>query len=128
MKQFLFFALLAGATAVFADDAKNEWHNTTLSDETIKQIQQAQIKYKQCVAEEMQKTGYAKIDSRNATNAIIKQCEPTLTQMREVYLKADVPKVVADRHLRSMRIKISRKVLQQLMFAEAARAAGQIKP
>ncbi len=124
MKQLLFLALFIGATSAFADDAKNEWHNTTLSDETIKQIQHAQFNYKQCVTEEMRKQGYAKIDTRNATNAIIKRCEAVLSGMRQVYLDAGVPKIIADRHLKKMRIDVSRRVLKELMFAEAARAAG----
>ncbi|WP_031432213.1 hypothetical protein [Methylomarinum vadi] len=126
MKKFLFFALLVGATSAFADDAKNEWHNTTLSEETIKHIQHAQYNYKQCVIEEMQKEGYAKIDSRNATGAIIKRCEAVLSGMRQVYLDAGVPEIIADRHMKKMRIDTTRRVLKQLMFAEAARvAAGQ---
>lgn len=127
MKQFLFLALLVGVTSAFADDAKNEWHNTTLNEETIKQIQHAQFNYKQCVIEEMQKQGYAKIDSRNATNAIIKRCEAVLAGMRQVYLDAEVPAVIADRHLKKMRIDVTRRVLKELMFAEAARAAGAQK-
>lgn len=124
MKKFLFLALLVGATSAFADDAKNEWHNTTLSEETIKQIQHAQFNYKQCVTEEMQKQGYAKIDIRNATEAIIKRCEAVLAGMRQVYLDAGVPEIIAGRHMKKMRTDVSRRVLKQLMFAEAARAAA----
>ena len=73
----------------------------------------------------MQKKGYAKIESRSATDAIIKQCENVLSQMRQVYIDAEVPGVIADRHLKKMRISITRRVLKQLMFAEAARLSGQ---
>ncbi|WP_349432710.1 hypothetical protein Q9L42_010040 [Methylomarinum sp. Ch1-1] len=125
MKQFLGLVLMIGAVSVFADDAKNEWRNTSLSDQTIKQIQHAQFNYKQCIAEEMQKKGYAKIESRNATEAIVKRCEAVLAGMRKVYLDAEVPGVIADRHLKKMRIQMMRRVLKQLMFAEAARAAGK---
>jgi len=73
----------------------------------------------------MQKGGYLKMDTRNATDAIMKQCETVLGKMREVYLAEKIPSVVADRHLKQMRMETTRKVLQNLMFAEAARKAGQ---
>ncbi|MCK5192051.1 MAG: hypothetical protein KAI44_03950 [Methylococcales bacterium] len=125
MKQVLFLVLLVSSSLVYANDPKNEWHQTTLSEATIKKIQQAQFQYKKCVADEMQKKGYAKIESRSATDAIIKQCENVLSQMRQVYIDAEVPGVIADRHLKKMRISITRRVLKQLMFAEAARLSGQ---
>ncbi len=125
MKHVLFLALLAASSLSYADDAKNEWHATSLTETVIKNIQQSQFKYKKCVTDEMQKKGYANIDSRNSTDAIIKQCEKTLSEMRQVYLDAKVPGVIADRHLKKMRIDITRRVLKQLMFAEAARKAGQ---
>ena len=124
MKKYLFLALLIGGSAAYADDAKNEWHNTTLNEKTIKQIQHAQYNYKQCVTEEMRKQGYVKVDSRNATQTIIKRCESVLAGMRQVYLDAGVPKIIADRHMKKMRIDVTRKVLKELMFAEAARAAA----
>ena len=125
MKQVLFLALLVSSSLVYANDPKNEWHNTSLSEATIKKIQQAQFQYKKCAADEMQKPGYAKIESRSATDAIIKQCENVLSEMRQVYINAEVPGVIADRHLKKMRTDITRRVLKQLMFAEAARQSGQ---
>ena len=125
MKQVLFLALLVSSSLVYANDPKNEWHQTSLSEATIKKIQQAQFQYKKCVTDEMQKPGYAKIESRSATDAIIKQCEDVLSEMRQVYIDAEVPDVIADRHLKKMRIDITRRVLKQLMFSEAARQSGQ---
>jgi len=55
MKKILFLTVLLSAATAFADDAKNEWHNTTLSDATIKKIQDAKYQYKKCVSDEMQK-------------------------------------------------------------------------
>ena len=125
MKHILFLVILVSSSLAYATDAKNEWHATSLSEETIKKIQQAQFNYKKCVTDEMQKKGYLKIESRSATDAIIKQCEDVLSQMRQVYSDAKVPEVIADRHLKKMRTDITRRVLKQLMFAEAARASGQ---
>ena len=102
---------------------KEEWENTTISDETIAKIQQAKYNYKKCASDEMQKTDYQKQESRSATEAVIKACEPILGKMREVYLEENVPEVIADRHLKQLRIQITRDVLQNLMYAEAARSS-----
>ncbi|WP_432741449.1 hypothetical protein ABXJ76_14565 [Methylobacter sp. G7] len=125
MKKILFLTVLLSAATAFADDAKNEWHNTTLSDVTIKKIQDAGYQYKMCVSAEMQKPAHQQQESRRATEAIMKQCESILSQMREVYLAEKVPGIVADRHLRQMRMQTTRNVLQGMMFGEAARKSGQ---
>lgn len=121
MKKILFLTVLLLSATAFADDAKNEWHNTTLSDGTIKKIQDTQYQYKKCVAAEMQKPAYQQQESRKATEAIIKQCESVLTQMRDIYLAEKVPGTIADRHLKQMRMQTTRNVLQGMMFDEAAR-------
>lgn len=124
MKQFLIIVLLFCSGTTFAKEKESEWNNTTLSEEVIKKIQQAQYHYKACVVEEMQKPAYSKQESRRATDEIIKKCETTLSKMRSEYLEAKVPETIADRHLRKIRIQITRKLLQELMFQEAARKAG----
>ena len=125
MKKILLLTLLLTAVTVFADDAKNEWHNTTLTDATIKKIQEAKYQYKKCVVDEMQKTDYTNQDTRRATDVIMKQCEPVLAKMREVYTAENVPGIVADRHLKQMRLQTTRSALQAMMFAEASRKSGQ---
>ncbi|MCK5889215.1 MAG: hypothetical protein KAG19_04670 [Methylococcales bacterium] len=126
MKKFLFLVIFVFSTAVHAKEEANDvWNGTVLSNDLIKTIQKAQYDYKKCVMDEMQKKGYGKMDSRVATGAIIKQCEKVLANMRKSYTDAKVPGIVADRHLKKMRISITRRVLKQLMFAEAARKAGQ---
>ena len=124
MKNILFLSLLLSAGTAFSDDAKNEWHNTTLSDATIEKIQTAKYEYKKCVGSEMQKSVYQGQDSRKATDAIMKQCEAILSKMREVYTQAEVPGVIADRHLKQMRLQTTREALQGMMFSEASRKAG----
>lgn len=121
MKQFLILALLISSSLVYAKEVTNENYATTLSDETIKKIQTAQYQYKKCVADEMQKIGYSKIESRSATEAITKQCEKVLSNMRQVYLSVKMSEKVADRHLRKMRNEMTRRLLKQLMFAKASR-------
>jgi hypothetical protein len=125
MKKILLLTLLLSAVTALADDAKNEWHNTTLTEATIKKIQEAKYQYKKCVADEMQKPDYTNQDTRRATDVIMKQCEPVLAKMREVYTAENVPGIVADRHLKQMRMQTTRSALQALMFTEAARKSGQ---
>lgn len=127
MKQLFFIAMLLFTANIFAAEEKTEWENTTLSDDLIKKIQEAQYQYRKCVAEEMPKAAYRSIESRTATSQIIKQCEPSLGKMREMYLAEKVPGVIADRHLKQMRLQTIRSTLQEMMYAEAARKAGQQK-
>lgn len=126
MKQFLIIALLfcSGATFAKEKESESEWNSSSISEEVIKKIQQAQYHYKACVVEEMQKPVYSQQESRRATEAIIKKCEPTLSKMRSEYLEVKVPEVIADRHLRKIRIQTTRKLLQEMMFQEAARKSG----
>lgn len=124
MKYRLIVMLMMVAGLAGAEEAKEEWAETTLKDETIQKIQQAQFTYKKCVVDTMQKPEYAKLESRNATDAIIRLCEPTLAEMRKVYTDAEVPGVLADRHLKKLRIQVTRSLLQELMYAEAAKKAG----
>lgn len=125
MKKFIFPAMLLMLSVAYANDPKNEWHNTTLTEATIKKIQASRFQYKNCVAAEMQKSKYVKSDLRKASELIVKQCEPELAKMRSIYIEEKVPEIVADRHLKQLRLQTTRSVIQSMMFAEAARAAGQ---
>src|SRR5574343_454744 len=125
MKYVLIATLLIfGRLAVAEESPKEEWNETTLSEATIQKIQQAQFTYKKCVSDVMQKPEFAKLESRQATDVVIKQCEPTLAEMRKVYTDVQVPGEIADRHLKKLRIQVTRNVLQELMYAEAARKSG----
>lgn len=125
MKTFLILIALSVPTFAMAEKASEEWQNTVLTDATIKKIQESKVEYKKCVGEQIQKSTYKDMDSRKATDEIMKLCEPTLGKMREVYLAEKVPGVIADRHLRQMRVQTTRKVLENLIFAQASRNAGQ---
>jgi hypothetical protein len=124
-KSLFTLALLCISLGASAENTKNEWQNTTLSETTISAIQNAKYQYKKCVSDEMQKPAYALMDSRLATDTIAKMCEPVLGKMREVYLAQKVPGIIADRHLKQIRIQTTRNLIQNMMFAEAARKSGQ---
>lgn len=125
MKQLLFLALWSTSFTVFANDPKNEWHNTTLSDATIKKIQEARFEYKKCVDAEIQKPAYQSADVRTGAEQVVKQCESVLAKMRDVYAAEKVPETIIDRHMKQMRLQTTRIVIQNLMFAAAAREAGK---
>ena len=123
MKKLFLLPLLLFSVTLFAEpNANDEWENTTISDATIKKIQESKYTYKKCVADEMRKAPYQTQESRRATEAIVKQCESVLAKMRDVYIAEKVPEVIADRHLKQMRLQTTRLVLQEMMFNEAARS------
>ncbi|WP_150049273.1 MULTISPECIES: hypothetical protein [Methylomonas] len=125
MKTICFFLLVSLAqVAAAAEESQQEWNATSLSDAVIEKIQQAQYGYKKCVVEAMRQPQNMGLESRNATDVIIRQCEPTLGEMRKIYTDAEVPPVIADRHLKKLRIEVTRNLLQELMYLEAARKAG----
>ena len=51
MKRLIVSVLLLSATSVMAEDTKNEWVNTTLTDATIEKVQAAKYVYKKCVGD-----------------------------------------------------------------------------
>ncbi|NOQ17256.1 MAG: hypothetical protein GQ581_09365 [Methyloprofundus sp.] len=122
----LIYALSLSACAA-TDSSTNKgenWNGSAISDEVITQVQQAKSVYKQCVYTEAQKKGYIKIDTRVATDAIMKQCEPSLGKIRTIFIGAGVPAISTDRFLKKTRVDLTRNILKSLMFAEAARKAG----
>ncbi len=122
---FLLMSLLAAFQASAAEDQSNQWQATTLSDTTIKQVQQAKYKYMQCITREMQNAAYVGMDSRTATDKVMKKCESSLSNIRTVFSAEKVPATISDRYLKKTRTETARKILQQLMFAEAARKMGK---
>ena len=121
---FLMGALLCINPAL-AETTGEAWQSSVLTEATIKKVQAAKNDYKKCVAEQMQKPAYLDMDSRKATEDIIKLCEPALSKMREIYLAEKVPGEIADRHLRQIRIQVTRNALEGLIFTQAARQSGQ---
>ncbi len=124
-KKIIILSLLMYSGFITAAESKSVWNATSLTPEVMKKIQSSQLEYKKCVIKEMQKPDYKKIESRKATGKIIKQCEPVLGKMRTVYIEVKVPEIIADRHLKKMRIQTTRKLLQELMFREASKKAGK---
>lgn len=126
MKPFFLLLSLLTAISVSAGEQQNsQWQPTSLSDTTIKKVQQAKYKYMQCVTDEVQKNTYIKMDTRAATDQVLKKCEQSLSNIRTVFSSEKVPTTISDRYLKKTRTQTARKILEQLMFAEAARKMGK---
>jgi len=126
-KAFLFALCVLSFTAIAEENTKpsgETWNGSKLSEATIKQVQADKYSYTQCIYKESQKQGYQKIDSRVATDAVMKQCEKELSKIRSTFTNSGVPGIVADRYLKKTRIGMTRKILKSLIFAEAARKSG----
>ena len=125
MKKLFFLSLILAASGSFATEkAKEEWANTTLSEDTIKHIQQAKSLYMQCISKEAQQQAYIKMDTRAATDKILNHCENHLANIRKVFTEEEVPPVIIDRYMKQTRNQTARKVLKEMMFADAARKSG----
>ncbi|MDC9729769.1 MAG: hypothetical protein PSN04_10670 [Methyloprofundus sp.] len=129
MNKLIFSLIYAISLSSYAaanppENKGKNWNGSAISNEVITQVQKAKSSYKQCVYTEAQKKGYVKIDSRVATDAIMKRCEPSLGKVRTIFINAGVPTVSIDRFLKKTRVDLTRSILRSLMFAEAARKAG----
>ena len=59
MKKLFLLPLMLFSVTLFAEPSTNDdWENSTISDATIKKIQESKYVYKKCVADEMQKAPY----------------------------------------------------------------------
>lgn len=125
MKKICLLLLLLVPVLTQAEAKKEEWQDTTLSESSIKNITQAKYKYLQCIGEEVKKKDYAELDTRVATDKIIQQCETSLGAIREVFIAEKVPTPIADRYLKQTRTQTARKILEQMMYAAAARQADK---
>ena len=129
MKPFFFLLILLSTMSAWSANEKSEqWQKTTLSDETIDHIQKAKYKYMQCITNEVQKKTYIKMDTRVATDAILQKCEKVLSGVRTVFNKENVPVKMTDGYLKKTRTHTARKVLQELMYADAVRKTGKSTP
>ena len=122
MRKFLLpFLLMTSLTALAAKDKQEEWQASTLSESTISSIQQAKYNYLTCITEEVKKRIKIKMDSRAATDHVLKECEKSLEKVRTTFQKENIPAKTSARYLKMTRTKTARKVLQELLYAAAAR-------
>ena len=105
--------------------APKTWQPTTLAPQTIEKTRTATQAYHVCLSNEIKSLQHARLDSRDATNVILKKCESELTPIRDALLAEQVPPKIADRFLFRKRNQAVRKLLQLMMFAESQREAAQ---
>ena len=126
MTKLLLILILFASFCINAESSKdNEWKNTTLSDSTIKSIQMAKYKYMKCISKETEKKRSVEMDTRAATDVIIRACENDLSDIREVFIGEKIPEHIADRYLKKSRTETARNVHKEMMFAAAARKMGR---
>ncbi len=126
MKKIMFFTLIIASCNLYAGHKQgNEWQQTTLSDSAINHIQKAKYKYSQCIRTEIEKIMSANIDSRKATDMVMKQCELVLKDVRQIFIDEKVPEQLADRYMKKTRTETARKTLKHLMFVDASKKMGQ---
>ena len=112
----------SNSAAITKSNSKSQsWESTTLSDATIKHIQEAKHQYLLCITTEAKKLYKTKMDSRAATDFILKQCEENLAQIRTVFEQEKVPVAITDRYLKKTRTQTARKVLEEMIIAAATR-------
>ncbi len=125
MKRFLLYVLGLLIVPTGSAISAKTWQPTTLSSETIEKTRVATQAYHVCLDNEINAFRQVRLDSRHATNIILKKCEFELTPIRTALLAEQVPTKIADRLLRRRRNQAVRKVLQSMMFAESRREAAQ---
>lgn len=117
-----FFVLLAAWND--AVSANEQWNRSILSDQTIQKINQQTTVYHQCLDRHIATFNLKSIDSRDASNWILKQCENRLDAIRTALLDEKVPVEIANRYLLKKRHQAARKVLKFMMFSKSR----QIEP
>lgn len=120
-KYLLSVLLLISFSTLAAEKSNDEWQATSLSDETIANIQKSKYQYLTCITNEVKKRIKVKMDSRRATDHILKACEKSLANVRETFIKEKVPEKSADRYMKMTRTKTARKVLKEMMLIAASR-------
>ena len=126
MRKFILCLTLLTSFNLYAEKkGDGEWKKTTLSDSAIEQIQAAKYKYNQCISVEIEKMIPANLDSRKATDIVLKKCESVLTEVRNVFIGAEVTEKLADRYMKKTRTETARNTLKHLMFVDAAKKMGQ---
>ncbi len=122
MRKFLLLVLLVISLPTLAEkNQKKEWQASTLSDSTIANIQKAKYEYLTCITQEVKKKSKIKMDTRAATDLVLKECEKNLVNISTTFKKENIPSSMSDRYIKKTRTQTARKVLQEFIYAAAAK-------
>lgn len=107
--------------AASAGAGEEEWQESVLKAATLEKVYKIANQYQRCMVEQLQGQANAEQDSRALTDSILKKCEPQLSPMREVFTAEKVPVEMADRYLKKTRIQAARRLIREVMAAQAQR-------
>ena len=115
-------ALLTVAYSLRAEEAiKQEWQPSTLSEKTLTKVNGGVKAYQKCLNTETVAHVNDKEDSRKVTDLILRNCEPSLTVVKEAFNAEKVPGAISDRYIRSKRSRGAQQVVRVVMGAQAMR-------
>jgi hypothetical protein len=102
-----------------------QWHPSTLSDQTIATANAAVLDYRTCLAGETKATAPDRGDPRVIANTILKSCESRLPAIKAAFAAEHVPDVISERYLRKTRSQGAQSVLRAVMGIHAERAGAE---
>jgi hypothetical protein len=121
------------ADPVQSTPADQQWHPSTLSDQTIATANAAVLDYRKCLASETKATARDRGDPRVIANSILKSCESRLSAIKTAFDGENVPAAISERYQRKTRSQGAQSVLRTVMGIHAERAgeeaeAAALKP
>jgi hypothetical protein len=102
-----------------------EWHPSTLSEQTIAKANAAVLDYRKCLGEETKAKAEERGDPREIANTILKNCENRLMAIKTAFDAENVPAVISARYLRKTRSQGAQSVLRTVMGIHAERAGEE---
>jgi hypothetical protein len=102
-----------------------QWHPSTLSDQTIATANAAVLDYRTCLASETKAKARDRGDPRVIANTILKSCEPRLSAIKTAFAAEHVPDSISERYQRKTRSQGAQSVLRAVMGIHAERAGEE---
>jgi hypothetical protein len=102
-----------------------QWHPSTLSDQTIATANAAVVEYRKCLAGETKAKARGRGDPRVIANTILKSCENRLSAIKLAFAAENVPDVISERYQRKTRSQGAQSVLRAVMGIHAERAGEE---
>ncbi len=102
-----------------------EWHPSTLSEQTIAKANAAVTDYRKCLGEEIKARAEDRADPREIANSILKNCENRLPAIKSAFDAENVPAAISERYLRKTRSQGAQSVLRTVMGVHAERAGQE---
>lgn len=98
------------------------WQPSTLSEQTLDQVNAGLRVYQQCANDETRAHLNDRMDSRKVTDVILKNCEDKLSAIKTAFDAEQVPASISERYLRSKRSMAAQQILRVVMATQAVRS------